>query len=236
VIDDDVSSRVVSMRQSRPPGPEDLAADRATALALTPVSRETAERLDRFVALLLQRQQTTQLIASSTEPHLWTRHVADSLQLIDLVPRAKVWVDLGSGGGFPGIVLACALADTAGAQVHLVESSSRKAAFLSQAICQLGVPGKVHAARIENVVDSLAGHANVVTARALAPLTTLLGLSYGLIAAGAVGLFPKGQDVEAELIAASRDWDMQPELVQSRTEPRARIVKLVRVARRPTTS
>src|SRR6266853_2822513 len=86
------------------------AADRARALALTPVSRETLERLDRFVALLLQWQQTTNLIAPSTAPQLWTRHIADSLQLLDLAPEARTWVDLGSGGGFPGLVLACALA------------------------------------------------------------------------------------------------------------------------------
>ena len=88
----------------------ELTGDRALALALTPVSRETLARLDRFVALVLQWQLTTQLIASSTVPRLWTRHIADSLQLLDLAPAARVWVDLGAGGGFPGLVLACALA------------------------------------------------------------------------------------------------------------------------------
>ena len=85
--------------------PTDLAADRATALALTPVSRETEGRLDRFVALLRQWQQRVNLIAPSTEPIIWTRHIADSLQLLALAPKAKIWVDLGSGGGFPGLVL-----------------------------------------------------------------------------------------------------------------------------------
>src|SRR5215471_8577539 len=89
-------------------------ADRTRALSLSPVSRETLERLDRFVALLLTWQRTINLIAPSTIPQLWTRHVADSLQLIALAPKARVWVDLGSGGGFPGLVIACALADRSG--------------------------------------------------------------------------------------------------------------------------
>ena len=111
----------------------DLTADRSRALALTPVSRETLARLDRFVALLLDWQQRINLIASSTEPTLWTRHIADSLQLLALAPP-QIWVDFGSGAGFPGLVLACALADTPGAQVHLVESNSKKAAFLREAV------------------------------------------------------------------------------------------------------
>ena len=112
----------------------ELAADRSRALALTPVSRETLDRLDRFVAVLLEWQQRMNLIASSTEPKLWTRHVADSLQLLALAPQAQIWVDLGSGAGFPGVVLACALADRPGARVHLVERSTKKAAFLREAV------------------------------------------------------------------------------------------------------
>src|SRR5213082_1149944 len=92
-----------------------LDADKAAALALTPVSRETEQRLDRYVGLLLEWQAKTNLVASSTLPQLWTRHVSDSLQLLALAPGAKVWVDLGSGGGFPGLVLACALAETSDA-------------------------------------------------------------------------------------------------------------------------
>ena len=110
-----------------------LATDRARALELTPVSRETVERLDAYVALLLEWQRTTNLIATSTIPRLWTRHIADSLQLIDLAPGARVWADLGSGGGLPGLAIACALQQTPGAIVHLVESNTRKAAFLREA-------------------------------------------------------------------------------------------------------
>ncbi len=111
-----------------------LAADKAAALALTPVSRETADRLDRYVALLLEWQAKTNLVAPSTLPHLWTRHVSDSLQLLALAPAARIWADLGSGGGFPGVVLACALAEIPGAMIHLVERNAKKGAFLREAL------------------------------------------------------------------------------------------------------
>ncbi|MDB5547452.1 MAG: glucose inhibited division protein, partial [Tardiphaga sp.] len=95
--------------------PSDLASDRKAALKLTPVSQDILKRLDAYIALLLQWQAKTNLVAASTLPQLWTRHISDSLQLLPLAPNAKIWVDLGSGGGFPGVVLACALADTPGA-------------------------------------------------------------------------------------------------------------------------
>src|SRR5437763_10866807 len=94
-----------------------LAADRATALSITPVSRETEDRLDSFISLLLGWQRRTNLIASSTVDKIWTRHVADSLQLLVLASAARAWIDVGSGAGFPGLVIACALADAPGAQV-----------------------------------------------------------------------------------------------------------------------
>src|SRR5215813_5953349 len=133
----------------------DLASDKAAALALTPVSRETEARLDRYLALLLEWQAKTNLVAPSTLPNLWTRHVADSLQLLPLAPSAKIWVDLGSGGGFPGVVLACALAKTPGAHVHLVERNSKKAAFLREALRVTGAPGVVHPMGIEDIVDRI---------------------------------------------------------------------------------
>src|SRR6266496_6238590 len=140
------------------------ATDKATALRLTPVSRETEARLDRYVDLLLEWQAKTNLVAPSTLPNLWTRHIADSLQLLALAPSAKVWVDLGSGGGFPGVVLACALADTPGATVHLVERIAKKAAFLREAIRVTGSPGAVHLADIGDIVERFAGPVDCVTA------------------------------------------------------------------------
>ena len=211
----------------------DLIADRSRALALTPVSRETAARLDRFVELLLKWQARTHLIAPSTEATVWTRHIADSLQLLDLAPEAKIWVDLGTGGGFPGVVLACALHGSEGRLVHLIESSTKKAAFLREAVAATESPAVVHAVRMENFVESFAGKADIVTARAVSPLSLLLGQCRPLLKLGALGLFPKGQDVEAELTEASKCWKMTADLVPSRTDPKARIVMIRALEPRP---
>jgi 16S rRNA (guanine527-N7)-methyltransferase len=212
--------------------PDPLAADRAQALALTPVSRETEERLERFVALLLTWQKTTHLISPASVPRLWTRHVSDSLQLLDLAPAARLWIDLGSGGGFPGLVLACALAEKPGALVHLVESNNKKAAFLREAVRVTGAPAMVNAMRIEKFLADFAGDAEAITARALLPFNSLLELSFSLVARGAVGLFPKGQDVDAELTQATKSWNIDYTLVPSRTDSRARIVVVRALERR----
>jgi 16S rRNA (guanine527-N7)-methyltransferase len=209
----------------------DLRTDRDRALALTPVSRETIRRLDILVELMLTWQRTTQLIAKSTVPRLWTRHVADSLQLLDLAPDARIWVDLGSGAGFPGLVIACALAATPGACVHLVESNAKKAAFLREAARITEVPVSIHAQRIEKFVESFDQRADVVTARALAPLKALADQSFDLLKDGGMGIFPKGQDVEAELTESSKYWTMNPTLVPSRTDSKGRIV-IVRALQR----
>jgi 16S rRNA (guanine527-N7)-methyltransferase len=214
------------MMRSRPATAiPDLAADRARALALTPVSRETMERLDRFVELLLTWQRTTNLIASSTIPNIWTRHIADSLQLIDLAPDARVWVDLGSGGGFPGLMIASTLAGKPGALVHLVESNAKKAAFLREAQRLTGAPAIVHVERIEDFAAGFRDRADAVTARAVAPLKSLLDKCFPLLGKnGATGLFPKGQNVELELGEARKRWNIKVNLVPSRTDPAARIV------------
>lgn len=203
----------------------DLAADRARALALTPVSRETTQRLDRFVELLLSRQRITNLISSSTIPQLWTRHIADSLQLVDLAPDARVWIDVGTGGGFPGLVVGCVLADRPGTSVQLIESSLKKAAFLRDTARALGIPAAVHGIRVEDFAKIFQGRADVVSARALAPLKSLLALCFPLLRKnGVTGLFPKGQNAQLELGEAANSWKMKVELVPSRTDPAGRIV------------
>jgi 16S rRNA (guanine527-N7)-methyltransferase len=215
----------------------DLAADRARALALTPVSRETSERLDRFVELLLRWQRTSNLIAPSTVSRLWTRHIADSLQLIELAPQARVWIDLGSGAGFPGLVLAIALAGTPGAIVHLIESNTKKAAFLREAQRVTGASASVHLQRIEDFTASFQGAADIVTARAVAPLKSLLAQCFPLLGkSGATGLFAKGQHAELELedaAAQMKSWNMHATLAPSRTDPAGRIV-VIRLERNPT--
>ncbi len=202
----------------------DLAANRAEALALTPVSRETETRLDQLVTLLLDWQQRMNLIARSTEPIVWTRHIADSLQLLPLAPQAQIWADLGSGAGFPGLVIACALAETAGAEIHLVESNGKKASFLREAIKVTSVPATVHGERIDAFVKHAPARIDVVTARALAPLPDLLSEAYPLLKRGALGLFPKGQDMDVELTHAAKCWNIQAACATSRTDPRSRII------------
>ena len=210
----------------------ELARDRALAMQLTPVSRETAARLDRFVEFLLPRAQTTNLIARSTIPSVWTRHIADSLQLVPLAPVAKCWVDLGSGAGFPGLIVACVLADRPGSAVHLVESTGKKAAFLRDAVNHLEVPATVHAVRIEDFVKNSGVRPDVVCARALAPLDELLELALPILSKGALGLFPKGQDVEGELTRASNCWKIDAQLVPSQTSTEGRIVVVRGLSRR----
>lgn len=202
-----------------------IPADRERALSLVPVSRETAARLDCFVALLLDWQATTNLIAPATIPHLWTRHVADSLQLLPLAPQARRWIDLGSGGGFPGLAVACALADVPGASIRLVESQTRRAAFLREVTRRLTLPAIVECQRIEDFAVSAGEPPDVITARALAPMDRLAGLLYPLMAgSGAIALLLKGRDVEVELAEASRYWSIAAHLVPSLTDPQGRIV------------
>lgn len=211
-----------------------LASDREQALALLARTRNDSReippqvlaRLDLFVPALLQWQATTNLVAPSTLPELWTRHIADSLQLLPLAPDAKHWVDLGSGGGFPGLVLACAIAERPGAIVHLVESNLKKAAFLREAARLTGAPARVHAVRIEDFVDHFAEPVEIVTARALATLENLIESAYPLLKRGAQALFLKGRDIEAELTAASKCWTIEAELIPSATDSFGRIVRV----------
>jgi 16S rRNA (guanine527-N7)-methyltransferase len=201
-----------------------LAADKARALSLTPVSRETEALLDRFVETLLLATEQQNLIGPSTIPTVWTRHVADSLQLLDLSADAKTWVDFGTGAGFPGIPLACSLKDRPGAMVHLVESVGKRAAFLREAVAATGIPAQVHHMRAEDFPASHGDSVDVVTARAVSPLKVLFGLAFPLISRGAVGLFPKGQDVDTELTEAARYWIIEAKKAPSKTSPAGAIV------------
>ena len=205
-------------------GTFDLDADKARALTLFPVSRETETQLDTYVQVFLLWQSKLNLVASSTLHELWTRHIADSLQLLPLVPEARVWVDFGSGGGFPGIPIACALAGQPGAKVHLIESNGKKAAFLREAVRATGAPAVVHQERAEKFGESCAETVHAVTARALAPLKVLCDQAFPLISRGAVGLFPKGQDIDAELTDAAKYWRLEASKVSSKTSPESSIV------------
>jgi 16S rRNA (guanine527-N7)-methyltransferase len=199
--------------------------DRSAALALRPVSRETAERLDTLARELRRWQEVKNLVGPGTLDRVWTRHIADSLQLLDLAPQARTWVDLGAGAGFPGLVLGIAARERNGMRVDLVESNGRKCAFLRHVIRLTEAPATVHQARIEAVIGRFAG-AEVVTARALAPLAQLLAWTEPLLTTGTTGLFPKGREVEAELTEASKSWRFDAELVPSLTDSESRIVRI----------
>jgi len=213
--------------------PAALAANRARALELCPVSRETLERLDLLVAELRRWQRVKNLVGPATLDRVWTRHVADSLQLLDCAPDARLWLDLGSGAGFPGLVLALAAPErTPGAVVHLIESNSRKCAFLRHAARLTGAGAVVHEGRIEDEVARLSG-VDIVTARAVAPLTQLLAWLQPALKTGAIGLFPKGREVEAELTVAAKSWTYGADLLPSRTDSDGRIVRVRSLRERP---
>jgi 16S rRNA (guanine527-N7)-methyltransferase len=210
-----------------------LSEDRRNALRLVPVSRETEDRFSTLVEALSRWQTIKNLVGPGTLDMVWTRHIADSAQLLRLAPNARIWVDLGSGAGFPGLVVAIMLAGTEGAAVHLIESNARKCAFLRETARILEVPAIVHHARIEDsVARDIGGPVDVVSARALAPLDELLTLSSKLLTRGAIGLFPKGRHIEAELTKASKYWRLSSELVPSLVDPEGRILVVKQVERR----
>ena len=189
------------------------------------VSRETTERLRKFVDLLLRWNRTINLISRRDEALVWDRHIADALALLPLLPPEFVRaIDLGSGAGLPGLVMAIAT----GKPFDLVDADHRKAAFLREAARESGAPVTIHAARIE-MLDL--PPAPVITARALAPLPTLLGWAAPLLAPGGVCLFPKGRLTADELTAASAQWHMRVERFASPTDPDATILRISEISR-----
>ncbi|MGV6871472.1 16S rRNA (guanine(527)-N(7))-methyltransferase RsmG [Pseudochelatococcus sp. B33] len=189
------------------------------------VSRETCDRLAILVQELRRWQKVKNLVGPSTLNDVWTRHVADSLQLFDVAPDARRWLDLGSGAGFPGIVLGILLAERGHGRIDLVESNGRKCAFLRHAIRATGARAVVHERRIEDVIPLLVTEKiEVVTARALAPLADLLTMSKDLLRIGAIGVFPKGQDWEIELTQVPKSWRITLDTYPSKIESRSRIL------------
>jgi 16S rRNA (guanine527-N7)-methyltransferase len=179
--------------------PDPDAADRAAALKLFPLPQATIDRLTVYAALLRKWKMTINLVASSTLPFIWTRHFADSLQVQAAVPEARIWADLGSGAGFPGLVTAIRLANEPGAKVHLIESDQRKCAFLREVSRETQAPAIVHQGRIEEVLPGIEDKIDAVSARALAPLPELVDYAAKALDNGAVGVFLKGEQVEDEL-------------------------------------
>lgn len=192
------------------------------------VSRESWLRIEAFAELLLHWQSRINLISPASIPEVWTRHILDSLQVLRHLPAdLKSFADLGSGSGCPGLPLAIA----SGAHVHLYESNGKKAAFLREALRHCHQSGTVHPIRLEEVGRQDIPPVQVVTARALAPLDTLLDWAEPFLIRGAKGLFHKGQDVDAELTQATKCWRIQFRKHQSLTDSRAVILEVEEVAR-----
>jgi 16S rRNA (guanine527-N7)-methyltransferase len=190
------------------------------------VTPELRSDLERYVALVRAWQRTHNLVAPSTLDAIWTRHVEDSLQLLDHAPPFRRWVDLGSGAGFPGLVVAIACKGEPVRIFTLVESSHKKAAFLRAAIRETGARAEVAAERIEAHAERMRGQADVVSARALAPLPALFGLAQPYLHAESVMLFPKGQDFVHECDAAAKSWDFDMVEHVSATDPDARVLAI----------
>lgn len=196
--------------------------DRESFAAEFDVSRETLAKLDRYAELLADWQTRMNLVGPSTLPDLWQRHFRDSAQLIALVPRfghKPVWLDIGAGGGFPGLVLAILGAGT----IHLVDSIAKKCRFLEAVVEELGLGAVavVHNDRVEKLPRF---RADVITARACANLAQLFDWGLPFAASSTSWLLPKGASVEEEVAAARQRFAFQAELVPSRTDERARIV------------
>ena len=203
-----------------PLGPEGFA-------ALTGVSRETVARLEAYAALLAQWNERINLVGRDSLRDPWRRHFLDSAQLLPFIPEgSQSLIDLGSGAGFPGLVLA--ILGVPG--VELIESDARKCAFLREAARIAHAPVTIRNTRIEALAPH---HADIVTARGCAPLDKLLVLVQGLIGPQTTCVFLKGERAAEELTAACRAWTMTASLHPSRSDPRGVIVALEQIARRP---
>jgi 16S rRNA (guanine527-N7)-methyltransferase len=203
-------------------GPRDL----VCALCDAPhwsLSPGVLARLSAYRALLLDWSGRMNLVGPQEMGRFWRRHALDSLQLLSLAPAALRWADLGAGAGLPGLAIACALADRPGARVVLIDSVAKKGAFQRAVIAALGLPAEAITARVEAVPPEIV---DVVTARAFAPLPQLIGYARPWLALGAQGLFLKGQDIEAELTAASKYWKVCCSVFESRSSSGGRILRV----------
>lgn len=201
---------------------------------LSRVSRETMERFYLYESLVLKWQSRINLVSESSLQDLWGRHMWDSAQLTQIVPpKSKVWVDLGSGAGFPGLVVALIGADDN--FVHLIESDQRKCAFLREVVRQTQAAAEVHNIRIEALKGStevIPDHVDVITSRACAPLDRLLGYAFQFWGPDTVALLHKGRNTDSELTDAAEYWNMSYELIPSLSDPDGVILKVTELSKR----
>lgn len=192
------------------------------------VSRETRDRLAAYLDLLTSWQKAINLVGRATLGDAWRRHILDSAQLLPLAPAARIWLDIGSGAGFPGLVLAILLRDMPGARIHLVESDARKCAFLREAVRITEAAAEVHHRRIEQMTPFVV---DVITARACAPLAELLRMAAPFTARGGRCLFLKGREAAAELTEATKFWKIKVTTWPSRSDPEGQILDIQGLSR-----
>jgi 16S rRNA (guanine527-N7)-methyltransferase len=209
--------------------PESTAVDWSEIPAALHVSRESRAALEKYVEVLLVWQKRINLIGPSTVKQLWKRHILDSLQLLPLLPAGtRTIAELGSGAGIQGLVIAIA----ANLEAHLYESNGKKAAFLRAAIRQTGARAIVHQVRLETLGrQSEIPTVDAVVARAVAPLRLLLEYAEPFLATGAIGLFHKGQDVDAELTEATKYWNINFKLHSSMCDSHGVILEIRKATR-----
>jgi 16S rRNA (guanine527-N7)-methyltransferase len=195
----------------------------------TGASSMAVAAMQTYLDMLADWNSRMNLVGPSALASFWQRHAYDSAQLLTFAPSAKIWADLGSGAGLPGIVLAILLKDTPGAQVHLVESMVKRTRFLAEVKTKLDLPVTIHNRRAEDMTPPKG--LEVVTARACAPLSRLLSFAYPCLRTGAMGLFLKGRDAEQELTDARLAWQFDAQLHDSLSDPSGRVIQLQKVTR-----
>jgi 16S rRNA (guanine527-N7)-methyltransferase len=197
------------------------------------VPRETIHRLTLYAGLLAEGQKRANLVSERSLAEVWERHFADSAQILRLAPAASVWLDLGAGAGFPGLVIAILQANHVNFRMHLVESTTKKCAFLAQVAAETEAPVEIHCMRIEELKRTATSLApDIVTARALAPLPKLLELAAPWMEIGARGLFMKGREARTEIEEARKRFDFDYRLHPSLTAADAAIVEITKLAKR----
>ncbi|MDO8800261.1 MAG: 16S rRNA (guanine(527)-N(7))-methyltransferase RsmG [Phenylobacterium sp.] len=183
--------------------------------------------LQQYRSYLEDWNQKMNLVGPSTLDIFWSRHAWDSAQILPLEPQALTWADLGAGAGLPGIVLAILQKNRPGFHIHLVESMAKRCRFLTEVVTALNLPATIHNSRAEDLSLTV----DIVTARACAPMTRLLGYAQPYLKRGATALFLKGQDVAAEMEEASKSWTFEAEVLPSFSDARGRIVRVRKLRR-----
>jgi 16S rRNA (guanine527-N7)-methyltransferase len=204
-----------------------VAMDAAAFAEVSGASRREVADLERYRQMLADWNERMNLVGPATMDVFWSRHAWDSAQLLKIAPDALVWADLGAGAGLPGVVLAILGKSRPGFHVHLVESMAKRCRFLTEVVEALDLPATVHNDRAENLKLDV----DIVTARACAPLTRLLGYARPYLDRGALALFLKGQDVASELEEATRYWKLEADVLPSLSDSRGRIVRVRRLGR-----